>query len=81
MDGGCWLSGWTCNERATMLYALYVLYVRMCVRGCACGSMCQMLRDAMLCSGRALPSLLSVSALLCGVKGKQRDAVSMRSSR
>lgn len=33
MDGGCWvLAGWTCNERATMLYALYVLYVR--VRGC-----------------------------------------------
>lgn len=30
MDGGCWLAGWTCNERATMLYALYVLYVRVC---------------------------------------------------
>lgn len=71
MDGGCWLSGWTCNERATMLYALYVLYVRMCVRGCACGSMCQVLRDAMLCSGRALPSL---SLCLCLALRCEREA-------
>lgn len=37
-------AGWTCNERATMLYALYVR-----------ARMCQMLWDAMLCSGPALP--------------------------
>lgn len=37
-------AGWTCNEQATMLYALYVR-----------ARMYQMLWDAMLCSGPALP--------------------------
>lgn len=54
-------AGWTCNERATMLYALYVR-----------ARMCQMLWDG------CYAMLWACSALLCGAKGKQRDAVSMQ---
>lgn len=74
MDGGCWvLAGWTCNERATMLYALYVLYVR--VRGC------RLWRYVRKCWGcYAMLSLCLLCSLPCsavGADGKQRDAVSM----